>query len=330
MPPFPVEEWLPVLVGTSVVLLGLTAVVLAWEGYRRYRRQQQVRGELEKISGGGKQPEESTAGLIWEEPDSQLEWLNRVLLRLPHQKDLEHLLEQADTGWTPGIFFLLTLGAGAVTGLMSLVASGSWIVGLLAGVAGGSVPYLWLRRRRTKRIRDFEEHFPEAIDLLTRSIRAGHALNTGLQVIAEESPEPISTEFRQVFEEQRYGLPLRESLLGMADRIDLVDVRMFVTAILIQRESGGNLAENLENLGQLIRERFRFHRDIRTKTAHGRITGLVLVLAPIAAGMGLAMINPEYMAPLWEEQVGRYMIAGAAGLQILGFLAIRRIVDIEY
>lgn len=329
MAPLPAEAWWPLLAAVGVLLLGLTAVVLAWEGYKSYRRQQRVRDELGKLAGGRKEPEEPS-GPVWKELDPDTRWVDRLLLRLPHQKDLEHLLEQADSGWTPGIFFLLTLGTGAVAGAVLLVASGSWAVGSLAAAAGGSVPYAWLRRKRARRVRAFEEHFPEAIDLLTRSVRAGHALSTGLQVIAEESPEPVSTEFRQVFEEQRYGLPLRESLLALADRVDLVDVRMFVTAILMQRESGGNLAENLENLGQLIRDRFRFQRDVRTKTAHGRITGLVLVLAPVGAGLGMILINPDYMAPLWEQQLGRYMLAAAAGLQILGFLVIRRIVDIEY
>lgn len=329
MAPVPVEGWFPLLAAVGVVLLGLTAVVLAWEGYKSYRSQQRVREELEKISGGRKEPEESP-GLVWKEVDSDTKWLDRLLLQLPHLKDLEHLLEQADSSWTPGIFFLITVGTGMVAGVVILVASGSWIVGLPAAVAAGSVPYAWLRRQRTKRVRAFEEHFPEAIDLLTRSVRAGHALSTGLQVIAEESPEPISTEFRQVFEEQRYGLPLRESLLGLADRVDLVDVRMFVTAILIQRDSGGNLTENLENLGRLIRDRFRFQRDVRTKSAHGRITGLVLVLAPLGAALGMILINPDYMAPLWEQQLGRYMLAAAAGLQLLGFLVIRQILDIDY
>lgn len=329
MAPLPVDGWLPLLAAVGVALLGLTAAVLAWEGYSSYRRQQRVRDELKKISGGRKEPDESP-GPVWKELDSDGEWLNRLLLHLPHLKDLEHLLEQADSSWTPGIFFLLTLGTGTAAGAVILVASGSWIVGLPAAVAGGSVPYAWLRRQRTRRVRAFEEHFPEAIDLLARSVRAGHALSTGLQVIAEESPEPVSTEFRQVFEEQRYGLPLRESLFGLADRVDLVDVRMFVTAILIQRESGGNLTENLENLGRLIRERFRFERDVRTKTAHGRITGLVLVLAPVGAGLGMILINPDYMAPLWERLLGRYMLAAAVGLQLLGFLVIRKIVDIEY
>ena len=200
---------------------------------------------------------------------------------------------------------------------------------LAGAVAGALLPYWYVSQQRKKRFKRFEEHFPEAIDLLGRAIRAGHAFSTGLGVVADESPEPVAGEFRQVYEEQKFGLPLADSLYALADRVSLLDVRIFVTAVLIQLESGGNLAEILDNLSHIIRERFRFRRQLRVHTAHGRMTGMVLGFAPIVAGLGMYALNPEYMRVLFEEPLGRMMLATAALLQLLGYFALRRIMDIE-
>jgi tight adherence protein B len=150
-----------------------------------------------------------------------------------------------------------------------------------------------------------------------------------LKVVSEESPDPMGTEFRQIFDEQKFGLPLEDSLLGLADRIDMVDVRIFVTAILIQREVGGNLAEILDKISYTIRERFTLQRQIRVYTAQGRLTGYILAAMPILLGLAITALNPGYMAILFEEPMGKVLIAAAAVLQFLGFLLIRRIIDIE-
>ncbi|HEM46914.1 MAG TPA: hypothetical protein ENO23_07705, partial [Alphaproteobacteria bacterium] len=201
---------------------------------------------------------------------------------------------------------------------------------MLVGAALGSAgPYMYVKRRKRQRVEAFEEGFPEAIDLLARSIRAGHAFATGLKVVAEEAQDPVASEFKTVFEEQKFGLPLEESLLGLADRIDLVDIRIFVTAILVQRDVGGNLAEILDKISYTIRERFMIQRQIRVYTAQGRMTGYLLAVLPIIMGFLIFMLNPEYMSILWEEAVGRLLIAAAFVLQIIGFIVIRRIVDIE-
>ena len=199
---------------------------------------------------------------------------------------------------------------------------------LLAGI-GACLPVGYLKVRAHRRLRAFEENFGEAIDLLARAARAGHSLPTGLEVVRHEAEEPVAQEFLQVYEEQRFGLPMDDALLGLADRVDLIDVRIFVTAVLIQRESGGNLAENLDSLSQVIRGRFRFKRDVRTKTAHGRMTGLVVGLAPFVAGIGMYSTNPEYMAPLLEEPLGHMMLVFGAVMMMIGFFVIRRITDIN-
>lgn len=256
--------------------------------------------------------------------------LGTVFTRLPHRVDVQRTLQQAGLEWSAETFFLVALGCAAALGLSSaLVVQGLVLPAVFAGL-GLFVPWFYLARKRAKRIAQFEELFPEALDLLTRSIRAGHAFNTGLKVVSEESDEPLRGEFRQVYEEQRFGLPLEESLLGLADRIDLVDLRLFITSVLIQKDAGGNLAEKLQNLSSIIRARFKFRRQVKIHTAHGRMTGTVIGIAPFVATFFLYMVNPDYMMPLFTEPAGRVMIAVAFLMMLVGYFAIRRIVDIEF
>lgn len=315
------------------VALGVVCLSLVWEAYRRYRLEREVSVRLERLMAReSERPDDASAPDLLRSRTGETEpaWLRRILRFLPRREDLQTLLEQAESGWSVGTFLLVTFGLTAAAGLsVSLAASGP-LVPILFAIMGGAGPYMYLRRRRTKRYQAFEEHFPEAIELLGRSLRAGHALLTGLEVVAQESPSPVDREFRQVFEEQRFGLPLQESLLALADRIDTVDVRMFVTAVIIQRESGGNLAEILDALADLIRQRFKFRRQLRVHTAQGRLTGYLLAVLPILVGVALFAINQEYMIVLFIEPAGRMLLMLTVFLQLVGFLWIRRIVNIEF
>jgi tight adherence protein B len=170
---------------------------------------------------------------------------------------------------------------------------------------------------------------PEAIDLLGRAIRAGHPLSAGMKMVADETRDPIASEFRRTHDENRFGLPFEDAILAMADRVNLVDVRILVTAILIQREVGGNLAEVLDNLSTVIRARFTIRRQLRVYTAQGRFSGYVLSLLPIATGFAIYSLNPSYMMLLFTDPMGKLMVATAIIFQIIGFLWIRKIVDIE-
>lgn len=313
--------------------LGVICLSLIWEGVRRYQQQREVGRRLEELSrvgaGAGADSERDPLFLSDGDGDDPA-WAAAALQLVPRREDLRRLLEQADTDWGVGTFLLLTLGLGAGVGLGSSVLLGGPVGPLLAAAGGAVLPYVHLRRKASRRAEAFEEHFPEAIELLGRSLRAGHALLTGLEVVADEAPDPVNREFRQVYEEQRFGLPLEESLLGLADRVDTVDVRMFVTSVMIQRDSGGNLAEILDNLAGLIRQRFKFRRQLRVHTAQGRMTGYLLAVLPIFVGMALFTINREYMIVLFEEPGGRLMLMATGVMQILGFLWIRRIVDVEF
>jgi tight adherence protein B len=196
-------------------------------------------------------------------------------------------------------------------------------------LVGGALPFLVLLYRRSARLRRFEEQFPDALDLLSRALRAGHALQAALGMVADELPDPVGPEFRKTFEQQNFGLPLNDALNELADRTGLLDVRFFVTAVAIQRETGGNLAEILDNLANVVRERFKLLRQVRVHTAHGRITGYVLLALPAALGLALSFISPEHMHALFVERLGREMLAGAAVLQTVGYFWIRQVIRIE-
>jgi tight adherence protein B len=259
----------------------------------------------------------------------QSPWLRPIISRVPQLQDAEFLLQQAAVPWTLQTLFMLSIGLAVGLGSMILILSRSVPVGLAAAIVGAMLPTMYVRRKRTKRLNAFEEFLPESIDLVGRALRAGHPLSAGFKMAADDGPEPVAGEFRRVFEEQRFGLPLQDSLLSLADRINLVDVRILVTAILIQREVGGNLAEILDNLSSVVRARFTIRRQVRVYTAQGRMTGYLLSALPIIIFSILYMLNPQYMSILFTDPIGKILITVAITMQLLGFLWIRKIIKIE-
>jgi tight adherence protein B len=205
-----------------------------------------------------------------------------------------------------------------------------WVVALAAGLMTPLAPFVFFRYRARKRLAAFEEHFPEAIDLMARALRAGHAFTTTIAMVAEESREPVRSEFRRVYEQHNYGLPLPQVLRALAARNPLIDVRFFVTAVLTQRETGGNLAEVLDHLAAATRDRFRVRRQLRVLTAQGRMTGWVLAAFPIGLALVLYVMNPQHMNMFLQDPAGVRMLMGAGILQVVGTMLIRKIVAVEY
>jgi tight adherence protein B len=187
-----------------------------------------------------------------------------------------------------------------------------------------------VRFQARRRVSQFEEQFPEAIELIARALRAGHAFTTGLALVAEELPDPVGGEFRLVYDRQNFGMPIGDALHLFAERVPLLDARFFATAVLTQRESGGNLAEILDNLGSVIRQRFRVRRQIKVVTAHARLTGGVLVAMPLATAAAMLVVAPAHIMTLVTDPVGAQMLIAAVSLWVIGFLIIRRITDVEY
>jgi tight adherence protein B len=243
---------------------------------------------------------------------------------------VERLLAQAASELTVGSFLLICGTAGLVTFAAVMLLLRQPLVALPLALFACIVPVMVMRYRRAKRIAKFEEQFPESLDLLARALRAGHAYTTGLMMVADEMPVPVGPEFRTIYDQQNYGLPMGEALRTFAERVPLLDAKFFVTAVMTQRESGGNLAEILDNLASVIRDRFKVKRQIQVISAHGRMTGWVLSAVPPVLAFVMFLIAPENMRVLWNDPLGVKMIAAAIVLQISGALIIRRIVQIEY
>jgi tight adherence protein B len=242
---------------------------------------------------------------------------------------LARLIEQSGVAVAPSMILVSSLMLAIGCGLVALVFVSQPYAWPLAAVVGGMLPVAWLRHKRSARLKRFEEQFPEALDLLSRAIRAGHAFQTAMGMCADELPAPVGAEFRKSFDQQNFGLPLKDTLNEMTERVPILDVKFFVTAVLIQRETGGNLAEILDNLAHVVRERFKILRQVRVHTAHGRFTGYVLMALPAALGVVLNFINPEHMDLLFKERMGQMMIFGAIVMQTIGYIWIRKVIKIE-
>ena len=243
---------------------------------------------------------------------------------------LQRLILQSGLQLTVGALVLGSIALGSATAAVVTFLLPNIAAALVLGALAALLPFLYLKRKARKRLLVFEEQFPEAIDLIARALRAGHALPTALQMVADEIQEPVGEEFRRMFDQHNYGMALPEALRAFGDRVPLLDARFFVTAVLTQREMGGNLSEVLDKLAAVIRERFKVKRQVRVMSAHGRITGLVLGFLPPAVAGILFVISPQHMRLLTEDPLGLYMVAIAIFLQVVGVLAIRKIVDVEY
>jgi tight adherence protein B len=238
-------------------------------------------------------------------------------------------IEQSGVKVSVSAMLLVSLACSVLFGFIGSMIAKMGVGWIAGGALGAALPWMVLRTKRTRRLRTFEEAFPEALDLVSRALKAGHAFATGLKMVADEMPEPIGPEFRKTFDEQNFGLPLKDSLANLTVRIPLLDVRFFSTAVLIQRETGGNLSEILENLAHVVRERFKILRQVRVYTAHGRLTGYVLLALPVFLMIALSFINPEHMQLLFREKIGHMLLGAAAVMQVVGYVWIKQVVKIE-
>jgi tight adherence protein B len=322
------NAWIPAVLVFTAVGFGTIALALLIEGIRAMLRRREVVRRVDDLMAGKEAVPGAQRGELFRASEEEPTALETILARVPRLRDLPRLIEYSGVDWTAGTFVLITLGLAAAFGLFGLVASGTMLAVILAAL-GAYLPLAYLRFRKYRSLARFEEVFPEAVDMLGRAIRAGHPLSAGIQMVGQEMAEPVAAEFRTIFEEQRFGVLMTDALMGMVDRVDLVDVRIFVTAILVQREVGGNLSEILDNITETIRARFKIRRQLRTYTAQGRLTGMVVGTAPIFAGVAFYLLDPDYMRLLFEHPTGRMFLMIAVTMQIFGFLWIRRIVNIE-
>jgi tight adherence protein B len=313
------------------VLIWIAALGGWWIWNNVFRTSDMERFKTRLLGTSKSKKEKSHAGpaLLQSEVTSGLVF--KIIRRFRLQEHLKEVLEQAGVKWTPSqliqrclVMFLLAFGA-------------AWFflppdfrnAAFLAGFIGFVLPLFQVYRKRTSRLRRFEELFPESLEFVARSMRAGHAFSVSLEMIHREFQEPLAGEFRRTFEEHNLGLPLEVALQKLAVRVPSLDVHFFVSAVLLQKRTGGNLAEILDKLAYIIRERFKLRGRIRAISAHGRMTGMALTLIPLGVGAIMFYVNPDYVRFFFLDETGRYMMGAAVALQLIGYAIIQKIVTIE-
>jgi tight adherence protein B len=315
------------LVFVFALFLVLGAYLLATHGTDAKRARLQKR--LSEALLHSAQIEDVEVVLARNELMSEIPWVNRTLIRVQAALHLKRMLDQADLHITPSRLLMFSVMAGVLAALATSVITPIIPIMLLAGLAFAFLPVVHVWWRRKKRFDAFLEHLPDALDLISRALSAGHAFSEALHMVSTEMPDPIATEFRKTYEEQNLGLSLKLALENLTQRIPLLDLRMCVTAVLIQRETGGNLAEILEKVAYTIRERFRIMGDLKTLTTSSRMSAWLLCALPIFVAIAVTVMNPEYMSVLWKDPRGHYLIAAAMFMQITGMLIVKKILNIR-
>ena len=318
------------LLSILTFLIVVTIIALIWMFVGTDANQEVVRRRMESVRKAEQRGNASlNLKLVRDEMLSSVPALHRLLMQWTWSSRLRDFVAQAGMKTKPAKLLMTSVVLGLGSYLITKMFYPQFPVALLAAIIATIIPFSVVAFKRRRRLRKFEEHFPEALDLLGRAVRAGHAFTTGLEMIAKESSEPVAGEFRASFEEQNFGLPLRDALLNMTERVPLVDVRFFVTALLIQKETGGNLAEILDGLARVIRDRFRIHREVKTRTAQGRLTAAILISLPPLMMLMLEIINPHYIHILFDDSAGPMVLAVAATMQLIGSALLWKIIHFE-
>lgn len=311
-------------------VFGVVAMLMLATGTASSNQTKQVLARLDSALAVGK-PEMSDLIVDVRKTElmSAIPALDRWLVKLELAPRLRRLLYQAGLKWTVGGLLLMSAAFFFIPAYLIYLRTSALLLALLVGLALGFLPFGYVLQKRNMRMGKFEQGLPEALDLIVSALRVGHSLNAALGLVARECPEPVGGEFKITFDEQNYGLELKSALENMIVRVPLQDLRIVSTAILIQRESGGNLAEVLEKTSTVIRERFRLKRQILTHTAQGRLTGWILTLLPVALGILLYTVNPKMMSLLWTTAIGVKLLYAAGIMIVIGGLVIRKIVNMD-
>ncbi len=321
-------EWIVGLVFAGV--FSIVALLMIAMGAGASQRAKQVHATLDSVlATENMEGRDRIVNFRKSELLSSIPWLNRKLMQLEVAPRLQTLLHQADLKWTAGG---LLAGCGlcfVIPAWLVLLRFNSMLLALPIGLVMGTAPFTWVLHKRTKRLNLFQQGLPEALDLIVSALRAGHSLIAALGSVARECADPVGCEFKACFDEQNYGLELKTALDNMIRRVPLQDLRIVATAIMIQKESGGNLGEVLDKTSHVIRERFRLKRQVAVHTAQGRMTGWVLTLLPVVLGLALYAVNPGLMSILWKNPTGIKLLWTAAGMLFVGGLIIRRIVNMD-
>src|SRR5271165_4726830 len=310
-----------------VVALATFAVVSLLDERRAQARL--IRDRLATVQKAPERDPNEELALLRDEQLSKIPALDTLLRRSARVSAMQDSLLQAGMKFRAGNFLGMCALVGVLAGIVALILTKNPAIGWAALIIGSFLPYAVVSYRRQKRFEKIEELFPEAIDTLARAVRAGHAFTTALEMISNEISEPLASEFRKLFEEQKFGMPVRDALMNLTQRVPLVDVKFFVTAVMLQRETGGNLAEILDNLSYVIRERFKIMRQVRVYTAQGRLTMMLLMGLPPIIVITMLLTSPAFIRPLFYDPIGHTLVVAGIVLQTLGYFVIRKIIQIQ-
>ncbi|HEX5444149.1 MAG TPA: type II secretion system F family protein [Pirellulales bacterium] len=318
----------PALLISIAAFVGVTALVAGVASMLRGGGGTRVEDRLDLLTGSrsGKKDSLITDSVLSHPLDAVPGVFDAMVARFAR---LRLLFEQADTRLTPALFFAITGGLGATGSIVAAAAGIKVTLAPIMGVTAGSLPLVWLIWRRKRRLKRFSVQLPDALELISRALRAGHSLQAGFNLVQEEMSAPIGVEFGRVFEEQNLGIAMEDALNSLTDRVPNLDLRFFATAIILQRQTGGDLAEILDKIGHLIRERFKIWGQVQALTGEGRLSGAVLLGLPPALFLAVYRLNPDYIMMLFTDPMGKQMLGGAIVLQVLGALTIRKIINIK-
>lgn len=317
--------YLFVVLGFLAVVLFLEGAYLAWNAYRGPEAKRMEK-RLRAMSAGG---DVKGSSLLKQRMLSQTPAVDRILLQIPRIHQLDRLLLQSGRQLTVAGFLSMTLLA-AVAGLMlAMLISLPTFAVIIIGAAAGGLPLFFVLSAKHKRLLVIEQQLPDALDLMARAMLAGHAFPSGLKMVGEEVPEPVAGEFRIVFDEINYGISVQDALTNLATRVPSTDLRYFVISVLIQRETGGNLAELLNNISALIRARLKLMGAVRVLSAEGRLSALILTILPFALAAVIYLINRNFLSVLWTDPVGPKIVAGALAIMVFGMFWMWRVIKIR-
>jgi tight adherence protein B len=309
------------------VFVGVASLVGGIVLLLRGRTEEAMATRLAQLTGSRAGKEGAlTQSVLYQPLDATQNVLSQFFARF---RNLRLLFEQADTTLTPAKFCAISGGMAAAAMFVSLIAGLHAGIAPILGLLIGALPLAWLILRRRRRMRAFAKQLPDALELVARALRAGHSLAAGFQLVANEMSDPIGGEFNRVFEEQNLGIAMDQALTSMTDRVPNLDLKFFVTSVILQRQTGGDLAEILDKIGELIRERFKIWGQVQALTGEGRLSGIVLLALPPALFLAVYRLNPDYVMVLFTDPMGKQMLAGGVILQVLGALVIRKIVNIK-
>jgi len=320
------------LIFVAIFVLIFAVLLIATKVGLKFVEARQKKQVLDMLHTASGEPVMSVSNLLREMDVDKPHGMMARIKAFRFARHAQRQIQQAGLGWSSthllaamGLLFIPGLGLGAVVGLLG----NRLVTGIAVGVLAAALPYLYVRHKRKKRLDALEEQFPEALDFLSRSMRAGHAFTISLQMVGEELADPLGQEFRTLFNEQNLGATLEAALRNFAERVPLLDVRFFTSSVLLQKQTGGNLAEILTRLAYVIRERFRLKGQVRAASAHGRLTATILTLLPIITMLGMLVVAPGYLQSMAADPDGKWLVGGSIAAQFIGYYFIRKIITIK-